>query len=86
MADAPKQRFITANTEKVKKLPEKDSLCDIAQKAEKLLKRTWAYRPGLGWYKWSKTYWSRKSLADFQSALITLMDNQHWFDRSIEPI
>jgi putative DNA primase/helicase len=47
-----------------------------------VMKKTWAYRPGIGWYEWDGTYWKPKSLEEFEEVLTRFMDAQNWQKRS----
>lgn len=39
-----------------------------------VLKETWAYRPGIGWYEWQETHWKLKTIEEFEEILTRFMD------------
>jgi P4 family phage/plasmid primase-like protien len=47
-----------------------------------VLKETWAYRPGIGWYEWQGNYWKLKTIEEFEEILTRFMDAQSWKNRS----
>lgn len=63
------------------KLEEPDSHTK-ALMAWSVLKETWAYRPGSGWYEWQGTHWKPKTLEEFEEVLTRFMDAQNWKMRS----
>lgn len=47
-----------------------------------VLKEHWAFRPGIGWYKWQETHWNYRADTEFEASLTQFMDAQHWKKRS----
>jgi P4 family phage/plasmid primase-like protien len=48
-----------------------------------VLKEEWAYRPGIGWYRWIGTHWSPVSdSVEFEGALIQFCGAQGWLSQS----
>ena len=43
-----------------------------------VLKDTWRYRPGFGWYRWEETHWVLKKPDEFEIDLIRFQDAQGW--------
>jgi P4 family phage/plasmid primase-like protien len=46
-----------------------------------VLKKAWAFRPGIGWYEWQKTHWKLKTIEEFEQILTCFMDAQGWKNR-----
>jgi len=47
-----------------------------------VLKETWAYRLGIGWYEWQENHWKLKTIEEFEEILTRFMDAQSWKNRS----
>lgn len=47
-----------------------------------VLKETWAFRSGIGWYQWQKTHWSQVTEDEFNAVFTRFMDAQNWDNRS----
>lgn len=46
-----------------------------------VLKKAWAFRPGIGWYEWQGTHWKLKTIEEFEQILTCFMDAQGWKNR-----
>lgn len=46
-----------------------------------VLRKLWAYRPGVGWYEWHKTHWQLRNDDEFEAVLTRFMDAQNWRQR-----
>ena len=52
--------------------------CCKAVMAWAVLKETWAYRSGVGWYEWAGSHWQLRSVDEFERALLQFSDVQGW--------
>lgn len=43
-----------------------------------VIKDSWRYRPGVGWYNWTGTHWVNRTVAEFQESVTTFQDAQGW--------
>jgi putative DNA primase/helicase len=44
-----------------------------------VLKDSWRYRPGVGWYHWENSHWVLSSVDEFERELTFFQDAQGWF-------
>ncbi|MFQ4139587.1 phage/plasmid primase, P4 family [Nodosilinea sp. PGN35] len=51
-----------------------------------VLKEHWAFRPGIGWYEYSKKHWRLRKFEEFEQILTKFMDTQHWRNRAASTI
>lgn len=47
-----------------------------------VLKESWAFRVGIGWYEWQQTHWKLRTSEEFEGELTRFMDAQQWKNRS----
>lgn len=62
-------------------LKEPESHCKAVM-AWAVLKESWAYRPGIGWYEWQENCWRGTTDEEFEASLTCFMDAQKWKKRS----